>query len=191
MRRSIQGHLSTIALLGAVCVGTMEARAQSQSASYRLQQSTLSSGGALSSATSYLENGSLGQELTIGASSSPHFVVQSGFWSFAGTSLVPVYLTVHKTLSEPSHVMLQWTGNNPPYGLFRSPDCTEVFSGPLASETSNAYDDVPPSDHLICYNVLATAPGPIAPTAAPSVRAATVARTATDKPSAPRLDRRR
>jgi hypothetical protein len=62
----------------------------------------------------------------------------------------------------PEHLDLEWTGNNPPYVVYRSASCPQVFSTVFASESTNQRTDPAPlPDHLSCYNVLATAPGPI------------------------------
>src|SRR5206468_9246247 len=76
--------------------------------------------------------------------------------------LVPVYLLMRKNPADQEDLDLLWTGNNPPYNIFRSTDCTNVFSSFFTTEPENAHTDTsPPPDRLVCYNVLATAPGPI------------------------------
>jgi hypothetical protein len=157
--------VSSCALAAAVVLaGTMPASCQSDSASFRLTRSTNDSAGGASSSASFRQDGSLGQESCVGASASPHFVVQSGFWSFAGTGFVPVYLYARKTAPSPDRIELEWTGNNPPYTVYRSADCAGVFSSVFASAQSNLLPDPAPlPDRLSCYNVLATAPGPRPP----------------------------
>ena len=144
--------------------GTAPASCQSDSASFRLTRSTNDSAGGACASASFRQNGSLGQESCVGASASPHFVVQSGFWSFAGTGFVPVYLYARKTAPSPDRIELEWTGNNPPYTVYRSADCAGIFSSVFASAQANLLPDPAPlPDRLSCYNVLATAPGPRPP----------------------------
>lgn len=142
--------------------------AQSSSASFRLQQSTLNGGGTTSvsrTGHNFRMTGSLGQESTIGTSSSWSYVLQSGFWSFAGSGLVPVLLIVVKNPTTPGDPDLSWTGNNPDYMVYRATDCSAVFAGgPLVTQPGQTWtDSAPPAAALVCYDVLATAPGPIAP----------------------------
>ena len=136
--------------------------AQASSASFRLTRVSLNAAGQESSGATRTEHGSAGQELTIGTSSSPHFVLQAGFWSFLGSGLVPVLLTLEKHLGMPAHPDLMWSGNNPPYTIYRSQDCAGVFGSQLAVLNTNSLtDDAAYPDSLTCYNVLATAPGPL------------------------------
>ncbi len=140
--------------------------AQSSSARYRLAQSTLNGGGSVSaspSGTSYRLAASFGQESTIGTSSSFRYVLQSGFWSFQGSGLVPVILYVTKNGSAPANPDLSWTGNNPPYALYSTAGCSNVTSGFVTTTPLQAWTDTaPPLGVLDCYSVFATAPGPIA-----------------------------
>ena len=135
------------------------------STSFCMQQTTLNGGGGLGISASFRMTASIGQESVIGVSSSPNYVLQSGFWSFQGSGLVPVLLTVHKNGSIPADPDLTWTGNNSPYSVYRvSNTCNTVFSNFLTSQTPLAYTDAaPPAGPLICYNILATAPGPVPP----------------------------
>jgi hypothetical protein len=151
-------------LAGALLLESGTAWGQSSSASFRLHQSTLDMAGGESSSASYSDEASLGQELCVGTSSSPLFVLQSGFWSFAGSGLVPVYLLMDKNEQIREHLDLTWSGNNSPYTIYRSADCADVFSTFFTSEPTNSYTDASSlPDDLSCYNVLATAPGPFAP----------------------------
>jgi hypothetical protein len=107
--------------------------------------------------------------MCVGVSSSPRFVLQSGFWSYAGAGLIPVTLYLRKSPSPSGPLDLLWTGNNPPYTIYRSVDCTSVFSTFFGSETTNERTDAAPlPDPLSCYNVLATSPGPIVDAGAPA-----------------------
>ena len=144
----------------AACPGAL-----SESASYCLQQATLNGGGTLSTSASYRLTGSLAQESVIGVSASPNYVLQSGFWSYYGSGLVPVLLTVHKNGSNPANPDLGWTGNNAPYSVYRvASACSTIFSNFLTSQIPLTYTDTtPPASALVCYNVLATAPGPVPP----------------------------
>lgn len=124
---------------------------------YCLQQATLNTGGLPVLSTSYRMNASLGQELTTGCSSAPHYVLESGFWSYYGSTLVPVVLTVTKASSNPK---LDWSGNNAPYLIYRSTNCSQIFDSYLASTSAKTYTDTsPPPEVLTCYSLLATAPG--------------------------------
>jgi hypothetical protein len=105
--------------------------------------------------------GSLGQAATIGTSSSPRYVLQSGLWGVLGSGLVPVLLTVDRNAVTPEHVDLNWSGNNAPYDVYQATDCSRVFAGFLDTTDANSYSDIPPpSEDLVCYSVLASAPGP-------------------------------
>lgn len=148
---------------GAACPGAL-----SQSASYCLQQATINGGGAASTSTSFRLTGSLAQESVIGVSASPNYVLQSGFWSYYGSGLVPVLLRVRKNGTTPANPDLSWTGNNSPYSVYRvGNSCNAVFSNFLTSQTPLTYTDgAPLAAALSCYNVLATAPGPVPPPSA-------------------------
>lgn len=134
----------------------------SSSLSFCLKQATLNSSGqpVESSGQDFSLNASQGQELTIGCSSSNHYVLQSGFWGSYGSTLVPVILTVTRDVGDPELPMLDWSGNNAPYTIYRSSDCTMIFEGYLDSTEEQVYlDESPPADNLIFYKVMATAPG--------------------------------
>jgi hypothetical protein len=149
-------------------LAVMPAQAQSSSASYVLKQSTTNSAGDVSTSAGYRLSPSLGQEATVGTSASPHYVLQSGFWSFVGSSLVPVYLTAERNVINPDDVDLTWSGVSDPYDLYRSDNCTDAFSFYMDTTSGNSYTDVTaPAVNLLCYSVLATAPGPAPPPPAP------------------------
>ena len=163
-----RGRVSVF-VLGALLAGSAPwGRAQPQSPSYRLQQSTANGGGETASSGGFRLDASAGQESAIGTSSSPRFVLQSGFWSFGGSGLVPVLLMARKNGADPADVDLSWSGNNSPYDLYSATDCTDIHNHYLAQEGSNAYTDSPLPADLTCYSVLATAPGPIAPPPVPA-----------------------
>ena len=62
------------------------------------------------------------------------------------------------------NVDLSWSGNNAPYEIFESTDCASIFSSLFDTTSANNYDDIaPPAGSVVCYNVLATAPGPAPP----------------------------
>ena len=170
----IFGILTTTAALaafapaaGAVCNGV------ASSASFCMQQTTLNGGGTTSvspSGTNFRLTASIGQESVIGVSSSPNYVLQSGFWSYYGSGLVPVLLTVDKDVSPTYYPKLNWTGNNPNYSIYRlagatsAAACATVFSNLLTTQLPQTYtDSAPPAQPLTCYSVLATAPGPTPP----------------------------
>jgi hypothetical protein len=162
-------RLQTVsAVLVVLSLLTPAALAQSSSASYVLKQSTTNGGGETTTSTSYRLTASAGQESTIGTSSSPAYVLQSGFWSYLGSGLVPVILMVHKNGITPGNVDLTWSGNNSPYDIFEATDCTNVYAAYYDMTPSNSYPDItPPVADLTCYSVLATAPGPAPPPGAP------------------------
>ncbi len=164
-----------VAALAALCMCALglsafaQASPVSSSTHYVLQQSTMNCGGTTSvspSTTNYSASDSLGQESVIGCSSSFDYVLQSGFWCFVGQGLVPVVLTVTKNAGNPAYPDLNWTGNNPYYYIYRSTDASAIFSGLLLSQPGQNWTDAaPPGAPLIFYNILATAPGPVAPPA--------------------------
>jgi hypothetical protein len=140
------------------------ARAQSQSSSYRLEPTTIDAAGAPGVSATRRANGSLAQALVVGTSSAPHFVVQSGFWGFSGSGLVPVELSASKVPAQPGDVALTWSGNNNPYSVYRAASCGSIFASVFTSTSNNFYTDSPaPPSGLTCYNVLAFAPGPVPP----------------------------
>lgn len=154
-------------MVGAACNGV------ASSASFCMQQTTLNGGGTTSvspTGTAFRLTASIGQESVIGVSSSPNYVLQSGFWSYYGSGLVPVLLTVAKDVSPTFYPKLNWTGNNPNYSVYRlggatsSAACSTVFSNLLTTVTPQTYTDAAPlAAALSCYSVLATAPGPTPP----------------------------
>ena len=137
--------------------------AQMQSSSYRLQPVAIAGSGARGSSATKQADGSLGQSLA-GASSSPNFIIESGVWSFLGSTVVPVVLATNKVPAQAGSVDLTWSGNNGPYDVYRTSNCASVFSGVFATTSTNAYADLSsPVNGLTCYNVLAYAPGPVPP----------------------------
>lgn len=163
MSRELRGAV-VAGLFGLVLVAATVSPAAaggSGSPGYSLTRATLNGGAESSSSASYVLTPTLGQELTIGTSASPRFVLQSGFWSTLGSGLVPVLLAVD-TGSVPDAVDLSWSGNNAPYDMYQSVDCSAVFAGSTITTSANALDDVGTAPGgLSCFNVLATAPGPI------------------------------
>jgi hypothetical protein len=141
------------------------------SASFCMQQTTLNGGGTTSvspSGTNFRLTASLGQESVIGVSSSPSYVLQSGFWSYYGSGLVPVLLTVAKDVGPTFYPKLNWTGNNPNYSIYRlggassASACSTVFASLYQTVTPQTLtDNAPLANPLTCYSVLATAPGPV------------------------------
>jgi hypothetical protein len=134
-----------------------------------LQQATLNGGGATSVSpvgTTFRLTASLGQESAIGVSAAANHVLQSGFWSYYGSGLVPVVLMVHKNSVTPADPELSWTGNNSPYSLYRlsgatGSACATLFNNLLTTQAPQTYTDAAtPAEPLTCYSVLATAPGP-------------------------------
>jgi hypothetical protein len=77
---------------------------------------------------------------------------------------VPVILAVDKNAGTAGNVDLTWSGNNSPYDVYQATDCTNVFGSLFDSSAGNTYNDItPPGASLVCYSVLATAPGPAPP----------------------------
>lgn len=154
-----------VAVVASLClVPLSRAETLSTSPSYRLSAVTMNAAGAPSVSATKASNGSLGQELTVGASSSPHFIIQSGFWSYLGSTVVPVVLHANRDGSPPGAVALTWSGNNTSYDVYRSAACASVFDNVLTMTSNNAYTDTTaPNAGLICFNVQAIAPGPLPP----------------------------
>jgi len=152
------------AVAASIAAWMIPAEAQSQSAGYRLQPTTINAGGSHAAGAGLQADGSLGQALAVGTSSAPHFVLQSGFWGFLGSTLVPVVLAADKVPAQIGAVGLSWSGNNASYDVYRAAGCASIFAGVFAATSSNAYvDPAPPASGLTCYNVLALAPGPSPP----------------------------
>lgn len=168
--RRVSGiHRRVWFVLLVMAVPTGGAMGQSSSSSYVLQQSTLDISGDRMQSATYRLTASLGQEMTVGTSSSDTLVLQSGFWSFVGSGIVPVVLTVDRNDGMPGNVDLTWSGNNPPYGIYQGTDCSDIFASFLTSTTNNGLANItPPLAELVCYSVLATAPGPTVPGETPT-----------------------
>jgi len=127
------------------------------STSFCLQQFTMNMSGLPVFGSTLVLNSSLGQELSTGCSSAPHYVLQSGFWGAYGSTLVPVVLSLTKSGVDPQ---LDWSGNNSPYSIYRATDCSQIFNDFDTQTSAKEYVDTsPPPGALVCYNVLATAPG--------------------------------
>lgn len=157
------GAVSLIAV--AACVASLaQAETASTSPSYRLEPATLDAAGPQVASSAHVASASLAQPLAIGTSSSPHFVVQSGFWGFTGSGLVPVVLSANRTTGQPQSIDLAWSGNDAPYDLYRAESCATIYSSIYATTSNNAYTDASaPTSGLTCYSVLALAPGPVPP----------------------------
>jgi hypothetical protein len=137
------------------------AGAQSTSASYVLQESTTDGAGGAAASASWRLEGSAGQESAVGTSSSPRFVLQSGFWGHAGSGLGPVRLTLDRNTTTSENLDLTWTGANAPFRVYESDDCASVYATLLTSTSGNQILNLaPPAAPLVCYSILATAPGP-------------------------------
>ncbi len=142
-----------------------------QSASFCMQQTTLNGGGTTSvspTGSNFRLTASIGQESVIGVSASPNYVLQSGFWSYYGSGLVPVLLTLDKDAAPDYFPRLNWTGNNPNYSIYRlngatsASACATVFGNLLFTQLPRTYTDTAIlAQPLTCYSVLATAPGPV------------------------------
>jgi hypothetical protein len=153
--------LATALALGLVCFGPARAAGgTSSSSSYILHQSTVDSGGQKIVSGMYRLDASLGQQASIGTSSSPTYVLQSGFWAFVGTGIVPVILTVQVSSTTEGDLDLVWSGNNPPYTVYESADCANIFDWFIGTTTTNGLTVTPLAEDLVCYRVLPTAPGP-------------------------------
>lgn len=174
MSRAVRFLRSSPALLAGILLLAMApaAGAQSSSTSWRLTSSTVNAGGGASvspSGTAHRLVGSVSQESVVGASSGSLRTVQSGFWSFAESTFVPVFLTLEKdTTSKAGYPDLLWTGNSASYAVHRSTSPAALASSFLFSQAGLTWSDVapPPGADLVCYSVNAVAPGPVAPTGA-------------------------
>jgi hypothetical protein len=161
VRPRIRSAALAVALLTSWGVAWSDSETVSQSPNFRLQPSTVDAAGGHATSDSSRLDGSAGQPMTTGAMASQHFVLQSGFWGFMGSSLVPVVLSVGKTVSQSGSVDVTWSGNNAPYTVYRATDCAVIFSNTLTQTSNNAYTDgSAPNSGLACYNVLAAVPGP-------------------------------
>ncbi|MGH9870400.1 MAG: cohesin domain-containing protein [Candidatus Polarisedimenticolia bacterium] len=121
---------------------------------YLLSMKSVNSGGGEAASASWRAGGSMGQESVVEASAAFGHVVQSGFWSFAGTGVVPVVLSVGATV-------LSWSGNDPPYSIYRSGDCSDVGSSLLTVTPASSFSDpaVPAPGQVFCYQVEPAPPG--------------------------------
>jgi len=161
-KRFLSGRLAVGLLLGLAASGLWAAGPSSPS--YILQQSSLNGGGKTSSSSGYRLEASFAQPATVGTSSAAPYVLQSGFWSFVGSGLVPVVLSVNRNTVDPEDIDLDWSGNDDPFEIYRSTDCASVLSSFFVQTAGNSYTDTsPPSVNLLCYSVLPSAPGPVPP----------------------------
>ena len=137
---------------------------ESASTNFRLKQWSVNAGGAVSQSGGFRLEFSQGQEATVGTSSSSGYIVQAGFWGAFGSGLVPVNLFLNKDTVVRENAALTWSGNNSPYDLYRASDCTNVTGSLLTSVATNDFtESSPPAAAVLCYSVLATAPGPAPP----------------------------
>src|SRR6185503_16852987 len=116
IRTAVLAMLAVAAL--PVRVDALEPAAASESPSYRLSPVAIDAAGAPAGGPTHRLSASLAQESTVGSSASPHFVVQSGFWSFLGTTMVPVLLSVSHTPGDSESVDLSWSGNQASYDIY-------------------------------------------------------------------------
>ncbi len=148
----------------ALAAGPPVIGAQSQSEQYRLLASTLAAGGGTAAGPLYRVTGTIGQETVIAPSSSAQNLVQSGFWCFLGTGIIPVILSVNQVPGSPDEVILEWSGNAALYEVDRTVVCRDVASGFLTQVIAKNYTDAsPPEAPLVCYSVTGT-PGILGPT---------------------------
>jgi hypothetical protein len=147
-----------VAVVSAIAAGSVFASPPS-SASYELERLTVNAAAVSAASASFSLRGSLGQESVVGAASSDQFALQTAFWSFAGSGLVPVVLSLGKNHVNPNWPDLLWSGNSAPYRLYRATNCADVFADLLTTQSARAYtDSSPPATRLICYNVLEQTP---------------------------------
>ena len=133
---------------------------ESQSTNYRLQPLTIGNGGEESASASYAMQDTAGQPSTVGTSASFNFILEAGFWAFQGTRLAPVVLTVEPDAMVPTNPHLLWTGTDAPFVVHRSLDCAALGPNPHTTQGGNSWTDAsPPAGTLVCYSVVATAPG--------------------------------
>lgn len=129
------------------------------SPSYRIARSTVSVAGTPATSATYRLDATAGQETVVEASSSESYVLQSGYWSFTGSPVVPLVLLLAKIPAAPGDVALTWSGNAAPYTIYRSADCSTISTGEIAVEGSLHYTDAsPPVMPLLCYRVLPSVP---------------------------------
>jgi hypothetical protein len=158
-RRGSRWLCAGVVLLSAL-VCTAASAEVSQSANFRLTPLTVNEGGETSTSASFVMKSSVGQESTVGTSASLDFILEAGFWSFLGTRLAPVYLWVNKSVADPAHPELSWSGDPAPFKIYRSADCSALSAGFHASSGTHDWtDDDPLPDTLSCYSVTANAPG--------------------------------
>jgi len=140
--------VATIAL-----VAMTVAVAQSSSTSYVLDQQTVNGGGNASTSPSFRLAFTLGQGDSVGASSAPGHILQAGFWSFVGSGPVPIVLAVDRALLGGEEAILNWSGNDAPYGIYAATDCADVFDFFHVAESGNSRTVLPPEAELVCFNV--------------------------------------
>jgi len=156
-------HLRVLVAGSVLALALVTAHAEvASSPGFVIQQSTLSIAGEPASSTSFVISASMAQPATIGTSSSPTYLLQSGFWSFVAQGLVPVLLIVDPGSTQAT-VDLQWSGNQDPFQVYQSTDCGGVFLASPTQISANQLVDVETLPGLTCFNVLSTAPGPAPP----------------------------
>lgn len=125
---------------------------------YVLERSRWLSSGDVATSAGFRLTFSIGQKGPVEASAAWPFVLQSGFWSFAGAGPIAIVLRVARNETEPQHCDLYWSGNEPPYEIYAGA-CTSVFDSYVdASSANSLLNLVPPPGVLVCFNVVSTRP---------------------------------
>jgi len=147
--------------LAVVLLATSAAPAAAQdstSASFRIQGLAISATNTPSSSTHFRISGSAANAATVTPSASASFVSQPGFWGWIGNGVVPLILATSKPSS--TKIALDWTGNDPPFRVYRSTDCSDPLQSEIAwTSDHQVVDRPPPLAPLVCYTVYASAPG--------------------------------
>jgi hypothetical protein len=155
MRQSFARTLAgrALAVLGALLGGSI-VQAEPASSSYRLLAHAVDAAGGTATSAGFRASASGGQGSSVGVSASATFLLQSGFWSLAGTGPVPIVLAVTRNPANEKHCDLNWSGNVPPYEVFASENCADPFVRPHGTTSANTWVDLaPPDGSLTCFNV--------------------------------------
>ena len=129
-------------------------RAQSGSASFRLESATFVSAAGQSSSASFTVNGLMGADGPVGASSSAGYLFQGGPLAYLGAGAVPMLLGARMTFTPDAAVRLDWSGSAASYTVYRASDCATVGASPVITQAQTTFSEPSAvSEAFVCYLV--------------------------------------
>lgn len=129
-------------------------RAQSGSASFRLESATFASAAGQSASASFSMTGLMGPDGPVGASSSPGYLFQGGPLAYLGAGAVPILLGARLTFTPDAAVRLDWSGNAASYTVYRASDCATVGASPVTTQAQTTFSEPSAAgEAFVCYLV--------------------------------------